>query len=72
MARKKQGAITLAEECESREVAKRIGEVAKKNFAHLIPHRIDLNTVIFIKRNEDHQAQIRRYLDKLDRDRKNY
>lgn len=68
----KKGIITHTEEFESREIAARVGEVAKKRFAHLIPHRLDMNTLIFIRRDRDIQEQVERYLKKLENDRKGY
>lgn len=70
--KKKKGVITLMEEIESRESAKRIGEDTKKKFSKLIPIRVDVNTLIFIKKDEDKTEQIDRYKARLERDRKNY
>lgn len=69
---KKKGVITQADAADLREKTKKIGEEVKRKFAHLIPHRIDNNTVILINSQRDKAEQINRFMAKLERDRKNY
>jgi hypothetical protein len=71
MARKK-GITTLVEANESRGNAIKYGELAKRNFKDLTPHRINQNTVILIRSDKDKADQINRFIAKLERDRKNY
>ena len=71
MARKK-GVITQADAADLREKTKKIGEDEKRKFADLIQHRIDNNTVILINSQRDKAEQIKRFMAKLERDRKNY
>lgn len=69
---KKRGITTLAEAVDSRENALRVGEFTKRNFKDLIPHRIDNNTVILINSHKDKTEQIGRFIEKLEKDRRNY
>ena len=71
MARKK-GVITQADAADLREKTKKISEDEKRKFADLIQHRIDNNTVILINSQRDKAEQIKRFMAKLERDRKNY
>jgi hypothetical protein len=71
MARKR-GITTLAEVEDSRENAIKYGNQAKRNFNYLIPHRIDTNTIIFIKPHQDKTEQINRFMNRLEKDRMNY
>lgn len=69
---KKAGAITREEVIADREKALEIGELTKRNFSDLIPHRINTTTVILISTKRDKAEQIKRFLERLDRDRVNY
>lgn len=69
---KKAGAITREEVIADREKALEIGELTKRNFSDLIPHRINTTTVILISTKRDKAEQIKRFLERLDRDRLNY
>ena len=71
MARKK-GVITQADAADLREKTKKISEDEKRKFADLIQHRIDNNTVILINSQRDKAEQIKRFMERLERDRKNY
>lgn len=68
---KKRGIITAPDIANSREDAIRYGKVAKRGFKHLVPHRLDINTVIFINPG-DREEQVSRYLARLEKDRANY
>ena len=69
---KKEGVITNEEAIADREKALEIGELTKRNFSDLIPHRINPTTVILISTKRDKAEQINRFMEKLDRDRMNY
>lgn len=69
---KKAGVITREEVIADREKALEIGELIKRNFSDLIPHRINQSTVILISTKRDKAEQIKRFLERLDRDRLNY
>lgn len=69
---KKAGVITREEAIADREKALEIGELTKRNFSDLIPHRINPTTVILISTKRDKAEQINRFMEKLDRDRMNY
>jgi hypothetical protein len=69
---RKEGIITHEEAIADREKAINIGELTKRNFSDLIPHRINPTTVILISTKRDKAEQIKRFLERLDRDRLNY
>jgi DNA-binding Lrp family transcriptional regulator len=69
---RKEGIITHEEAIADREKALEIGELTKRNFSDLIPHRINQTTVILISTKKDKADQIKRFLERLDRDRLNY
>lgn len=68
---KKRGIITAPDIANSREDAIKYGKAAKRSFKHLIPYRLDTNTVIFIN-PENMEEQVNRYLARLEKDRANY
>lgn len=69
---KKAGIITHEEALTERDKALEVGELTKRNFSDLIPHRINQTTVILISTKRDKAEQIKRFLERLDRDRLNY
>ena len=69
---KKAGIITHEEAIAEREKAKSIGDLTKRSFSDLIPHRVNATTVILISTKRDKTEQIKRFMERLDRDRMNY
>lgn len=69
---RKVGIITNEEAAADREKALVIGEMTKRKFSDLIPHRINATTIILISTKKDKAEQIKRFLERLDRDRMNY
>lgn len=69
---RKRGIITMEESIDSRKQAIKAGNKAKKSFCTRIPYRVDRNTIIMLRTDQDLDSQITRFLKTLENNRKNY